>query len=90
MKQIFEENLGRTVLCDLCNEDFTDSAAAGGFIFGSKAVCPVCAPKMMADVERYSEQSFIKAVNNDQLPFADFVRHFRGPDGGFVRVFVLE
>ena len=37
-------DIGDTVLCDLCNADYTTSDAEGGILVGSYAVCPQCAP----------------------------------------------
>jgi hypothetical protein len=38
-------DIGDTVLCDLCNEDYTNSDAQGGVLVGSYAICPRCAPE---------------------------------------------
>lgn len=70
-------NPGRTVLCDLCNEDYTDSDAIGGFLFQSKAVCPKCAPKFMEDIKKHGEEKFIRAVCPSPIPFADWIRSIR-------------
>lgn len=87
MKLVHEENLGRTVLCDLCNMDYTDMPTTGGFIYGSKAVCPTCAPKMMYDIRRYGEQAYIRAINKaSNKSFADFVRDYRGEDAS-IRIY---
>jgi hypothetical protein len=37
-------DIGDTVLCDFCNDDYTDSEEEGGILVGSYAVCPQCAP----------------------------------------------
>jgi hypothetical protein len=38
-------DIGDTVLCDLCNDDYTNSDAQGGVLVGSYAICPRCAPE---------------------------------------------
>jgi hypothetical protein len=38
-------DIGTTVLCDICNDDYTNSDALGGILVGSYAVCPQCAPE---------------------------------------------
>ena len=38
-------DIGDTVLCDLCNDDYTNSDAQGGILVGSFAICPQCASK---------------------------------------------
>jgi hypothetical protein len=73
-------DIGDTVLCDLCNEDFTNSKVCGGYIFETKAVCPNCAERFMISIKRYNETRFIKSYCPDNMPFADFVRHYRGDD----------
>ena len=37
-------DIGDTVLCDICNADYTNSDSLGGILVGSYAVCPQCAP----------------------------------------------
>lgn len=69
-----------TVVCDYCDEDYTESADHGGFIFGSKAICPKCAPNALASIEKYNEQRYIKAHAQHQQSFANFVREYRGPN----------
>jgi hypothetical protein len=81
--------VGRAVVCDLCDGDWTDRPESGGFLFQSKGVCPDCAPKFMADLIRYSEQNFIRGECPKGQSFADWIRHIRGPDA-FVRVTVLN
>lgn len=72
--------VGDIVVCDFCNEDFTDYAWEGGMIFESKAVCPPCTDRMMPDIIKFHEQRHIKAMCPDGTTFADFVRKYRGPD----------
>ena len=76
-----KHNIGRTVLCDICNEDWTDRRESGGFIFQSKAYCPECARKDLPRITAYGEQDLIRACCPAGLPFADFVRRYRGGDG---------
>jgi hypothetical protein len=33
-------DIGDTVLCDLCNADYTDSEAEGGILMGTYSICP--------------------------------------------------
>lgn len=55
--EIFD--IGDTVICDLCNADYTDSGAKGGFLFSSKGVCPVCAPAFEKTAKEFHEERFI-------------------------------
>jgi len=54
-------DIGDQVVCDICNTDYTnDNISKGGILFGSKAVCPICAPRMEQNIIKYHEQEFIK------------------------------
>lgn len=68
---------GDTVLCDLCNEDYTNSDEKGGFLFGSKAVCPKCAPEFLNSIKSYNEERYIRAQANPDESFRDFVYRIR-------------
>jgi hypothetical protein len=69
---------GNTVLCDLCNRDYTnDDVTTGGFLFSGKAVCPVCAPDFMKSIKKYNEQKYIKAVADWEETFRNFVYRIR-------------
>ena len=72
--------IGSLVVCDICDKDWTNETAKGGFIFGSKAYCPDCAKRGMASIIRYGEQRYIKAECPAETSFADFVRQYRGED----------
>ena len=58
--QITELDIGATVICDLCSTDFSSSDEKGGFLFGSKGVCPRCAPNFEAKVKAYKEEEYIR------------------------------
>ena len=73
-------DIGRIVVCDGCDEDFTDSAVTGGMIFGSRAICPTCEPKWRKSATEYGEEHFVKATCQAGQSFADFVRAYRGPN----------
>ena len=68
---------GDVVLCDLCNEDYTNSDEKGGFLFSGKAVCPKCAPKFMKSVKLYNEERFIVSEARSNETFRDFVYRIR-------------
>jgi hypothetical protein len=70
-------DIGDTVVCDLCNRDYTDDSSIGGFLFGSKGVCPMCAPVFEQSVKKYGEEAFIKARAMDGEPFKDFIIRIR-------------
>jgi hypothetical protein len=65
---------GRQVFCDDCNADYTERKESGGILFQSKAICPTCAPKWLANAFKYGEQGFIRGECPDGMPFADWVR----------------
>ena len=67
-------NPGNLVFCDFCGEDWTERTEPGGFLFGSKAACPTCAPEMLANIKRYHEEHYIKAYCPSDKSYADWVR----------------
>ncbi len=78
-----------SVLCDQCNKDYSDSNEEGGFIFGSHAVCPDCASRMMESIKKYHEEGYIKEYCQDGMSFRDFVRAYRG-DNNKITVITYE
>ena len=84
MPVLYHEKLGRKVICDYCDHDYTESTLPGGLIFESKAVCPRCEPRIRASIRHYNEKRHIKAENSLMVPFAQFVREFRGPDASII------
>lgn len=72
--------IGRIVVCDFCDDDYTDKDTGGGFIFGSKAVCPSCEGETRKSIAGYGEEHYIKAECPEGQSFADFVRGYRGAD----------
>ena len=76
-----EVDVGRIVVCDGCDEDYTDSDARGGIIFGSNAYCPACAPRIERSAIKYGEGHYIKARAFEGQGFADFVREYRWVEG---------
>lgn len=68
---------GETVLCDLCNKDYTYSEKKGGFLFLSNAVCPDCAKDFIEDIKLNKEEKFIKASAQEGETFRDFVYRVR-------------
>lgn len=77
--------IGRSVICDVCSEDWTDRPESGGFLFGSYAYCPSCAPKGLESIKGFGEERYIRARCHFPEPFADFIRRLRGPNA-FIRV----
>ena len=71
--------LGDIVVCDWCDKDYTTSKDIGGLIFGSKATCPKCAGRILANAQRHGEGRHIRAVCPEDVSFGDFVRNYRGP-----------
>lgn len=74
---VYKLHPGNLVFCDLCSEDYTERTEAGGFLFGSKAVCPGCAPRFRKDVDGYGESHYIKGECPAGMSFADWIRGMR-------------
>lgn len=81
---VSEIDLGRMVLCDICNDDYTDSPRCGGFMFGTYAACPECAPGMYADALKCGEKHLIGEGCPDGVTFADWIRELRGDNNSIV------
>jgi hypothetical protein len=72
--------IGNTVICDVCGEDYTNSDERGGFLFGTYAYCPKCATRCMSDILRYGETDRIKAKCPLGMTYRDWVLKLRGGD----------
>jgi len=77
MKTIKIIDIGEKVVCDLCSEDYSESLECGGFLFQSKAVCPVCAPNFELNVQKFGETSFIRERCPEFMSFKDWVLGLR-------------
>lgn len=71
-------DVGDRVVCDACDVNFTNSDAVGGLLFQSKAICPVCTPRLMKSVEKFGEQRFIRGRAEPGETFKAFVLRIRG------------
>ena len=76
--KIVEFDIGNTVQCDGCGEDYTDSDAIGGVLFGSKGYCPKCAPRLLEDAKKYGEEQYIRDRARNFETFRDFIMRIRG------------
>ena len=65
------------VYCDMCGDDYTHSDKIGGFLFGSKACCPVCQSAMIPDIKKYDEEYLIRDIASDGETFNQFVMRLR-------------
>jgi hypothetical protein len=76
-------DVGRRVVCDVCNEEYTDREDSGGFLFnGEYSYCPVCAEKSIKRIREYGEEKYITVRCPKGMSFRDFVYKLRGGDGG--------
>lgn len=66
---LWQINIGDTVVCDFCNDEYTESDRKGGLIVGGYAICPECVrPDMIKDADY---------VCRDDETFKDFVLRTR-------------
>lgn len=72
--------VGPIVVCDCCGEDWTNRTESGGFLFGSNAYCPTCAPVRLVKIKGYKEERYIKAYCPSGMSFKDWVLKLRGGD----------
>ena len=73
-------DIGDSVICDACGDDYTNSDDSGGFLFGSSAYCPKCAVSRLPNIKSYGEEHFIKARCPKSMSFKDWVLQLRGGD----------
>lgn len=76
LKESFD--FGNQVVCDICDADFTGSDEVGGILFGGKACCPQCAPRIEALAIKYNEQEHIKARCPEGMAFYEWALSLRG------------
>ncbi len=73
--EVIRIDIGDRVVCDNCNEEWTNRPESGGLYgFGSKAIGPCCAAKIMESAKRYGEEKYIKAFCPPTKSFYDWVR----------------
>lgn len=73
-------DIGNTVICDICNKDWTGKPESGGILLQSKAVCPDCTPGMLKSLKQYNEEHFIKDRCPKDTSFAKWCLQLRGGD----------
>jgi len=75
--KIIHLNAGDNVVCDLCNKDYKNDPAEGGYIFMSNAVCPDCADEFWKGIQKYKEERYVKAWCPTDCSFYNFVLKYR-------------
>lgn len=87
MKIEFDEiEVGNEILCDICNEDYTNSDEHGGFLFESKGICPKCAPSFEKSARGYGEEKYITERCKKGESFKDFILRIRQGDNA-IKIF---
>lgn len=65
--------IGHLVVCDLCDEDHTDSDTVGGAIMGSKAICPKCMEKYAKELRMDAAEGMTLLHAQPGEKFGEFV-----------------
>lgn len=78
LKQVID--VGDSVICDFCGDEYRGRPDTGGLLFQSKAVCPRCTPKLEADIALYGESHFVRARCPVGMSFHSWVMQLRGGD----------
>lgn len=73
-------DIGDSVCCDLCNQEWRGIATSGGYLFGSYAVCPDCAHDFLATIDESHERHLIRAWCPPTSSFHAWVMGLRGGD----------
>ena len=90
MKEEIVADLGNTVICDICNKDWTDDPTSGGILVGSYAVCPDCEPKKLRQLKKYNEMYCINARCPSDMSFAKWIAEGRGPEGSKIKLITAD
>lgn len=78
-KIISEIDFSDRVVCDWsCDGDYTHSDEEGGILFGSKAVCPKCAPDLIKSAKAGGESKYIRGHCPKGMSFREWVLRLRG------------
>jgi len=76
---VVELDVGDSVICDLCGKDWTGVETSGGFMFGAKAICPDCAPKIEASAVECGEGHLIDSRCPPNMNHDDWIRDMIRP-----------
>lgn len=80
-------DIGRNVVCDLCNTPWTNRTETGGLIASNYAIGPCCALRFTSDCVKYGEEHSISVLPMPGVSFADFVVWYRIVTGNnYIRV----
>lgn len=71
-------DVGNIVICDFCDDDFTERHDTGGFIVCSSGCCPLCAPRLLERIKANDEEHTIRARCPPGQSYAAFVLEYRG------------
>ena len=74
--EVIRLEAGNTVVCDSCNDEFTNSDKKGGVLFNRSAYCPNCAPNIISGAKKYNEEKYLQFPHEDES-FRDFVYRIR-------------
>ena len=65
---VIKVDVGDDVICDICNDDYSESEEVGGTLVGSYALCPKCSEKLK---EKPDDRAIVGET------FCEFVRRIR-------------
>ena len=73
-------DIGETVVCDQCSQDYSHSGEPGGLIVGSHAVCPRCEAGIRKLLKEFREENTVTAECPKGTSFRDFILAYRNGD----------
>jgi hypothetical protein len=74
--EIITLEAGNRVVCDYCNEEYTDSDEIGGVLFNRSAYCPKCADRIITGAKKYNEEKYLQYPLEGES-FCNFVYRIR-------------
>ena len=73
-------DVGDSVQCDICFEEYRERDNQGGFLVGSYSLCPKCAPRIIERIKANGEERAIRARCPAGMSFHAWVMSLRGGD----------
>lgn len=74
--EVIDINVGDRVVCDGCNDEYTESNEIGGILLSRSAFCPKCAVEIIVSAKKYHEEKFLTYPLPEET-FKDFVLRIR-------------
>ena len=82
--EIIDINPGNLVICDGCNDNYTNSEEVGGVLLSRTAFCPKCCKEIIESAKEFEEERFLTYPKEGET-FKDFVLRMRHTPSDYQR-----